>query len=96
MRLSLKQKFISWLFFVILLCGYCAAGSAESPTEEIPQPTLSPDAAPYDAEHPENLEADQLYGLSAILLSEDTGEIIFEKVDEAAGNGVYRVVSVDL
>ena len=23
---------------------------------EIPEPTLSPDAAPYDAEHPESLE----------------------------------------
>lgn len=47
--------------------------------EEIPQPTLSPDASPYDPEHPELLEADQLYAGSAILITADTGEVIFEK-----------------
>ena len=49
------------------------------PTEEIPEPTLSPEAAPYDAEHPENLEPEQLYALSAILITADKGEVIFEK-----------------
>jgi len=50
-----------------------------SSADEVPEPTLSPDAAPYDASHPENLEADQLYGLSEILITADKGEVIFEK-----------------
>lgn len=49
------------------------------PAEEIPEPTLSPEAAPYDADHPENLEPEQLYALSAILMTADKGEVIFEK-----------------
>ena len=43
------------------------------------EPTLNPDAAPYDAEHPEDLTPEQLYALSAILITEDRGEVIFEK-----------------
>lgn len=46
---------------------------------EIPEPTLSPDAAPYDAEKPEELEEDQLYAASAILVEAETGTVIFEK-----------------
>lgn len=46
---------------------------------EIPQPTLSPDAAPYDAEKPEELEEDQLYAVSAIVVEAETGTVIFEK-----------------
>lgn len=46
---------------------------------EIPQPTLSPDAAPYDAEKPEELEEDQLYAASAIVVEAKTGTVIFEK-----------------
>ena len=53
--------------------------NAESVTEAIPEPTLSPEAAPYDAAHPEKLEPEQLYALSAILITADKGEIIFEK-----------------
>ncbi len=47
--------------------------------DKIPEPTLSPDANAYDPDHPENLEEDQLYALSAILITQDKGEIIFEK-----------------
>ena len=51
-----------------------------SPTAEpIPEPTLSPDAADYDPEHPEDLSPDQLYALSAVLMTQDKGEVIFEK-----------------
>lgn len=51
-----------------------------SPTSEpIPEPTLSPDAADYDPDHPENLSPDQLYALSAVLMTQDKGEVIFEK-----------------
>ena len=52
---------------------------SEATQEPIPEPTLSPEASPYDAEHPENLEPEQLYGLSAVLLTADKGEMIFEK-----------------
>ena len=47
--------------------------------EPIPQPTLSPDATPYDEEHPEDLTEDQLYAASAVLMTQDKGEVIFEK-----------------
>ncbi len=63
--------------FSCLPFPYAAAESATS--EPIPEPTLSPDASPYDAEHPENLYEDQLYALSAILITQDKGEVIFEK-----------------
>ena len=56
----------------------CAGAFAETP-DTIPEPTLSPEAAPYDPESPENLEPDQLYALSAILITADKGEVIFEK-----------------
>ena len=42
-------------------------------------PKLSSDADPYDPEHPEELQADQLYAKSAILIEATTGEAIFEK-----------------
>ncbi len=62
------------------LLFFSGVSLAESPTTEpIPEPTLNPDATPYDAEHPENLDPDQLYGLSAILVTGDKGEVIFEK-----------------
>ena len=63
--------------FLALLFLFLSAASAEN--LQIPEPTLSPNALPYDAEHPEDLSADQLYALSAILISADTGEVIFEK-----------------
>ena len=59
-----------------------AAKSKEEPavtSEPIPEPTLSPEAADYDPEHPEDLSPDQLYALSAVLMTQDKGEVIFEK-----------------
>ncbi len=67
------------LLFSLLLILSCGASLSESAPDEIPEPTLNPDAPAYDAEHPEKLEPEQLYGLSAILITGDTGEIIFEK-----------------
>ena len=73
------------LVFVFLFTSLSAASAAKknsdpSPTSEpIPEPTLSPDAADYDPEHPENLDPDQLYALSAVLMTQEKGEIIFEK-----------------
>lgn len=53
--------------------------AVEPTPEPIPEPTLSPDAQDYDPEHPENLSPDQLYALSAVLMTQDKGEVIFEK-----------------
>lgn len=44
-----------------------------------PAATLSPDAPAYDPEHPEELEPDQLYAWSAILVESQSGEVIFVK-----------------
>lgn len=62
------------LSILILLIFLLSAASAE-----MPNPTLNPNANPYDSDHPELLEADQLYCTSAILIEESTGEVVFEK-----------------
>lgn len=68
------------LALFLTLCFLASSALSESPTPDtIPEPTLSPDAEKYDANHPENLSEDQLYALSAILISQDTGEVIFSK-----------------
>ena len=73
------------LAFALALCllfpSLLSSSGAESAqaTDTIPEPTLNPNAEKYDEEHPEELSPDQLYALSAILMVEDTGEVIFEK-----------------
>lgn len=62
------------LFFAFLMFLSPLAALAE-----MPEPTLSPDANPYDEEHPELLEEEQLYATAAILIEEHTGRVIFEK-----------------
>lgn len=59
------------------LCTLCCLLPAYA--ADIPEPTLSPDANPYDSEHPELLEEDQLYAASAILIEAKSGLVIFEK-----------------
>lgn len=77
----MKQRF--WIRFVCLALAVCTACliPALSLAEEVSYvaPKLSSDADPYDPEHPEELEADQLYAKSAILIEASTGEAIFEK-----------------
>ena len=80
------KRFITLILclFILFPCFstvYAAKDSdnAEPTSEPIPEPTLSPDAATYDPEHPEDLYPDQLYALSAILMTQDKGEVIFEK-----------------
>lgn len=75
-----------FLIFISLLFSCFSPASAakdnaepEITSEPIPEPTLSPDAVAYDPEHPENLVPEQLYALSAILMTQDKGEVIFEK-----------------
>ena len=80
------RRTAAFLLCVILFCAsfsgsYAAKNNAEPQVtaEPIPQPTLSPDAPKYDEEHPEDLSPDQLYAYSAILITQDKGEVIFEK-----------------
>ena len=70
---------ISAFIIACIILVSCVSASAEEPLETIPEPTLSPEASPYDAEHPENLEPEQLYGLSAVLMTAKKGDVIFEK-----------------
>lgn len=68
------------LTFRRLICLLLALGLLTiSAVAEMPNPTLDPNANPYDETHPELLEADQLYCTSAILIEQSTGEVIFEK-----------------
>lgn len=46
---------------------------------EMPQPTLDPSAAPYDAAHPELLDENQIVAAAAVVMEESSGDIIFEK-----------------
>ena len=73
------RKVLSMAVLTVILVSCCLPSIAETAADTIPEPTLSPEAAPYDADRPENLEPDQLYGLSAVLMTADKGEIIFEK-----------------
>ena len=55
------------------------AMAEQAVADKIPEPTLSPDAPPYDPDYPEDLSEDQLYALSAILITANKGDAIFEK-----------------
>lgn len=57
------------------------ASHAEELTDvvEYVAPKLSADVDPYDPEHPEDLQEEQLYAKSAILIEASTGKVIFEK-----------------
>ena len=73
------------LVFILFLASFCPAYAAKKnaepvvTAEPIPEPTANPDAAPYDPEHPDELEPDQLWAASAVLMTQDKGEVIFEK-----------------
>jgi D-alanyl-D-alanine carboxypeptidase (penicillin-binding protein 5/6) len=65
--------------FLAFLFLFSAALTEQATPEKIPEPTLQPDAPAYDTDHPEELVPEQLYALSAVLMTEDKGEVIFEK-----------------
>ena len=68
------------LLFTSLSSAYAKPKNEPAVTAEpIPEPTANPDAAPYDPEHPEELTADQLWASSAVLMTQDKGDVIFEK-----------------
>lgn len=76
------RRVICLLAALFMLFGVLPA-QAESAENTYVEPTLSPDASPYDEEHPENLEEDQLIAHSAILIEARSGEVIFEKNADA-------------
>lgn len=61
--------------------GQVSAAYAENVIDNVQfiPPKLASDVDPYDPEHPENLQEEQLYAKSAILIEATTGEVIFEK-----------------
>lgn len=71
--MGMKRLLCLFFAFLMLLSPFASLA------EEMPNPTLSPDANPYDEEHPELLEEEQLYATAAILIEEHTGRVIFEK-----------------
>ena len=79
------KKTVLLIVFILLLTSvvpaYAAKKQAEPvvTSEPIPEPTANPDAAPYDPEHPDELTPDQLWAASAVLMTQDKGEVIFEK-----------------
>lgn len=83
-----RMKRLLCLLTALLFVCLCQPALAAKPTatpnpDAIVEPTLNPDANPYDPEHPEDLEEEQLYGLSAILVERDKGFVIFEKDADA-------------
>ncbi len=77
--LSLKRIGALMCVILLLLPAAAAAARATATPPVEPEATLSPDAAAYDKEHPEELDADQLYAWSAILIEQSSGNVIFEK-----------------
>ena len=72
---------MSHRLLVLLLClaltlAPCLPALAEDAAEETRRfvaPDLPEGAIPYDANHPELLDADMIYARSAILIQADTG-----------------------
>ena len=75
----LARFFCIFLALTLLLSAACQTVLAE----EFVAPRLSSDAAPYDPEKPDELDEDQLYAKSAILINAATGEPLFEKDADA-------------
>lgn len=72
-------RFWVWLCIVLLVLTYAMPVFAEDGGDTFVEPRLSSSANPYDPEHPENLEADQLIAKSAIVIEANSGEVVFEK-----------------
>lgn len=68
------------MFFLFLIPSFADAAPKVTATPPLyPEATLDPDGAKYDANHPEDLETNQLYAWSAILIESISGDVIFEK-----------------
>ncbi len=78
-RTTIAFRFGAWLCIFLLLPVFLFSALAQQEEDAFIPPEKPSDANPYDPEHPENLEADQLTAVSAILIEANTGEVIFEK-----------------
>ena len=79
---ALFTRFVCVLLsMVFLLCPICQTALAEEYVYIAP--SLPADAEPYDPEKPDELDEDQLYAKSAILIEAGSGEVIFEKDADA-------------
>ena len=79
---NMAARFVCVLFALMLwLCPACEAALAEEYV--FIAPTLPADVTPYDPAKPEELDEDQLYAKSAILIHAETGEVVFEKDADA-------------
>ncbi|MBR5547391.1 MAG: D-alanyl-D-alanine carboxypeptidase [Clostridia bacterium] len=79
-----KRFLCMLLTLVTLLCPLCQSALAQAYEEyEYKAPRLPSDAAPYDPEKPDELDEDQLYAKSAILIEASSGDVIFEKDADA-------------
>ena len=70
-----------FLTLVTLLCPLSRTVLAEE--YEYIAPRLPSDVTPYDPEKPDELDEDQLYAKSAILIEASSGDVIFEKDADA-------------
>jgi len=64
---------------VMLAVSSAAYATAVTPTPEPSLPPLGDLVAEYDENRPEELTVDQLYSQAAILINEDTGEVLLQK-----------------
>ena len=78
----MSHRLLALLLCLALTLAPCLPALAEDAAEETRRfvaPDLPEGAIPYDANHPELLDADMIYARSAILIQADTGEVLFEK-----------------
>lgn len=73
----LHRRLLAGLLAAALALMSMACAAAEE--TKFVEPTLAPDATPYDAEHPEILEDDMLYAPSVILIEASSGDVIYQK-----------------
>lgn len=76
-----KRFLCTLLSLVILSCPLLQTALAEE--YEYKAPRLPSDVTPYNADKPEELDEDQLYARSAILIEASSGDVIFEKDADA-------------
>lgn len=76
-KLCRMLRSLCLLLVFVLACPLCPYAAAEEIV--FVAPSLPSDAAEYDPAHPENLDEDQLYAKSAILIEASSGDVIFEK-----------------
>ena len=72
------RMFLSLLLAVLMLALSVPAYAAPTATPEPSLPPLGEMVAEYNESRPEELTVDQLYSQAAILINEDTGEVLLE------------------